>query len=114
MISKKEKIAIKIIYTEYELKKDPYKLYMETSDLLKKSKGKLTLPDLHAIILHGKSQYINFLDAMGDKVHLNPAGVAYSEDWLVRFFSLVGFGINLVASLIAAIFAVLAYFKYGT
>ena len=111
MITEKEKLVVKIIYTEYKKNKDPYKLYMLTSELIDKSCGKLTVPDLQALILHGKSKYINFLDSIGEKVQLNPIGISYMEDRLKNIVQIIGFWIFGVPFFIAAIYGILAYYK---
>lgn len=109
MITKKEKIAIQIIYGEYEKDKNPEKIYMDTNELLEKSNGKLSLPDLDALILHGNSQYIGFLDVAGNRVKLNPAGIAYMETTLKRILNTIAFSIFGISAIVAAIFAVLTY-----
>ncbi|MBU1102729.1 hypothetical protein KJ853_03695 [Patescibacteria group bacterium] len=110
MITEKEKIAIQIIYREYKKDKSPEKIYMETNELLKKSGGGLSLPDLHALILHGNSQYIGFLDVAGNKVKLNPVGIAYMEAKLKRILTTIAFWVFGVAAIIAVTFAALTYY----
>ncbi len=110
MITKKEKLAIQIIYREYKKDKNPEKIYMETNELLKKSNGSLSLPDLHVLILHGNSQYMGFLDVAGNKVKLNPAGIAYMEAKSKRILTTIAFWVFGISAIVAATFAVLTYY----
>jgi len=110
MITKKEKIAVQIIYEEYKKDNNSDKIYMKTDELISKSSGRLSLPDLHALILHGHSQYIGFHGVADTMVKISPAGISYMEDKPMRIINNIAFWIFGVSSVIAAIYAALTYY----
>jgi len=110
MISKKEKIAIQIIYEEYKKDKNPKNVYMDTNVLIDRSQGKLSLLDLHALILHGNSEYVGFLDASNSRIVLKPAGISYMENKANRIMLNIAFWIFGISSFIAALYSILAFY----
>jgi len=110
MISKKEKIAIQIIYEEYKKDKNPENLYMDTNELIDRSHGKLSLPDLYALISHGNSQYVGFLDVVGSRMVLKPLGISHIENKPIRIMRNITFWVFGISSLAAAIYSILAFY----
>ena len=110
MITRKEKIAIKIIFNRYKKNKDPNLLCIETKELIDNSDGQLSLSDLQGLILHGNSKYLNFLDVPGYRVIIKPEGIAYMEDSCKRIINSTFFYIFGISSVIAGIYAVLTYY----
>jgi len=111
MITKKEKIAIQIVYEEYKKNKNPNKIYMKTNELIDKSCGRLSLPDLHALILHGNSQYIGFHVVDCSVVNIKPMGISYMEGKSIRIVRSIAFWVFGVSSLVAAIYSILSFYS---
>lgn len=110
MPTEKEKIALKLIYNQYKIEKNSDMIYIGTEDLLCKSANSLTLPDLHALILHGKSQYIGFHGTGDSMVKILPAGISYMEGRCLRLINSLAFWVFGLSSVVAALYAILTYY----
>lgn len=110
MPTEKEKIAIQLIYNEYKTEKKSDKIYIKSEELINKSAGCLTLSDLHALILHGKSQYIGFHGASDSMVKILPAGISYMEGKCLRILNSIAFWVFGLSAVVAAIYAFLTYY----
>ncbi|MFA6520359.1 MAG: hypothetical protein WCT44_01995 [Candidatus Paceibacterota bacterium] len=104
-MTKKEKIATKIMYEEY---KKSNSTNMQYGEVANRSSGKLTGPDIYQMVNYGRSLYFRWGDSGGTILILTPEGIEYMEKEPWRIAEKWGFWIFGVSSVLAAIFS---YFK---
>ncbi|GEM_PF-3833390 len=108
MISKKEKLIAKYIYG---IGKSSGNYYAKKDDLLRDMVSMITEPDIHHLFIYNQSIYIKWRGAVGYILELTPQGIGYMDDKHTQDIKEWAFWITTTASIIAAIYSVVSYYK---